>query len=172
MLWLYCILFLIFGLLFILLFSPIAIEVDSDADVYRIRYGRIASGALIVYDGVPALKIRILGFPKQWGLDALFLKRKVTADAPKRNARQKSVRKNNRSFSLKKMIALLRAIEFRRFEFDVDTGSYLQNAWLFPVFFMASKGTRRLRINFRGKTIVHIDVRAVPAKLLWVFIKT
>lgn len=170
MMWLFVILFAVTCLLLALLFSPVLVEIDSDSDVYRLRYGWFACGSLVADSNGPAVRLQVLGFPKQWGLDALLSKARSATKSTFFPTKKKSVRKRT-SVSRKKMIAVARAIEFRRLEVDLDTGSYIRNAWLFPVFYLASRGARRLRINFSGRTIVHAYVRAVPAKLLWAFLR-
>lgn len=171
MLWLYCILCVIACLLLALLFSPVLVEIDSDRDVYRLRYGFFAEGALVADTNGPALRLRIFGFPRQWGLPSMLWKDKAEASKSVDSAKRKQGRPK-RTVSWKKMRAVFKAIEFRQLELDLDTGSYIRNAWLFPVFFLTSKGARKLRINFSGKTIVHANIRAIPARLLWAFIKT
>lgn len=168
--WLCCILIAVAALLLLLLFSPVRLEIDTENEVYLIRYGVFVSGSLAVIDERPAVKLRCLGFTWQRKIEDLLLRLRKTV-TPRVPAVRKRRSGNRRSFKWRKALAALRAIDIRKMYVDLDTGNYIRNAWLFPIFFMADKGARKLRINFNGETIVHISMQAVPAKLLWAFLK-
>jgi len=175
MLWLWIILGILILLVMVVLFSPVVIDVDSEEDRYVVRYGWWVIGSLRAIDGDLAVRLRIFGFTWQKRIEDLVLsmrgKSKPETEetpTPARAPRKGGLRK----MSWRKIKAVWRAIEFKKLELDLDTGSYVRNAWLFPLFFMISRKNRKMRINFSGKNIVHAYVRAVPARLLWAFVRT
>jgi hypothetical protein len=73
--------------------------------------------------------------------------------------------------SIRRVRNLIRSIEVRKFVLDLDTGHPVANAYCYPLFY-ALRGPRRdLRVNWQGRRRLDLELRAVPAKMLFAYFK-
>ncbi|MCF8244976.1 MAG: hypothetical protein K9J37_11640 [Saprospiraceae bacterium] len=147
MLWL---LALILLPLVLLLWLPLELEIDTSHALYRVRWLGIFG-----FRGVPSDEgwrwfFKVFFWEKEWkpgGGQSLLPKKK----RPRKPKRVPSARK---VWSLVKN--LFRAIKVKRIRVNWDTGDYVRNAQLYPLFHSLSKRKRQLNINFMGKEELEI----------------
>ena len=145
--WFLLFLFLFFCLLFWL---PIRVEIDTAQQKYRVSW----KGIFAVW-GVPDEA----GF--HWFIQIFFWKtawkssEKTPKTVTKPLKREKKASKSSLRFSIHKIRPLFRAfskaIHIERFRVNWDTGDFMYNAWLYPVFRRWSRRKRQLFINFWGE---------------------
>lgn len=68
--------------------------------------------------------------------------------------------------------AVGRTFRLRTCEVDLDTGDYVLNAYLYPVFARLTRRNCRLRVGFNGKTHVRIRVENRLYRMLFAFLRT
>lgn len=66
---------------------------------------------------------------------------------------------------------LSRAGRVRRFRLEFDTGDWVLNAELYPLAAWAAARGWRVGIRFDGQTILELDARLRPARLLWALLR-
>jgi hypothetical protein len=90
---------------------------------------------------------------------------KVVAKRPTKRKRQR------RSVPWKRIRAVLRSFQVRRFEFDVDTGDMSLNGVLYPVAFgLAWWSGRKWSVNFVERNVLVIVIRNTLARMIWAFV--
>ncbi|HMQ46465.1 MAG TPA: hypothetical protein PKA00_02635 [Saprospiraceae bacterium] len=167
MLWVLLILLLI---LTILLLLPIEVEMDTKKDIYRAAWKGIV-GLRVVPDSEQwHWYFQFFFIQKEWHWTAEKSQPKAAKTAKTSPRKQKK-----RSMSARQMWALfknmLRAITIKRLEVNWDTDDYVRNAYLFPLFLMASKGRRQLRINFKGEHDIAIFLQTRLGRIAWAFLR-
>lgn len=170
MLWFLLSILLFFGLL---LWLPLEVEIDTNHALYRARWRGIFG-----IRGVPEEQgwrwfFKILGWEKEWKAGT---KKPV---APKRTPHKPPAKKTKRPFSPRQMWALAKnlfsAVKVKRFRLDWDSGDYIRNAQLYPLFHSLSKRGRSWNINFMGREELEILLQTrlwyLAAAFLRVFFK-
>lgn len=148
-----------------LLYLPIQVEVDTEQQVYRAGW----RGIISVW-GIPEEKrwrwfYRVFFWEREW-IAAANQPGKETA--PQKTKKPAAKKKRNFSWSQGKLLMceIFRAIRLERLRIDWDTGDFILNAWLYPVFRVASGGQRYLNINFKGEQILAFRLFTRPGLLM------
>ncbi len=153
--WVLVIVFFLFALL---LWLPIRVEVDTTQEVYMVSWQGVLS-----FWGKPEEEkwgwhLRVLGWP---------VSLKSEDNKPKgiqhQNKKEKPTHSKRSSFSFRQAKALLQygweAIQVKRLYINWDTGDFVLNAWLYPLFRQLSAGKRQLCINFKGEQDITIRLQ-------------
>lgn len=167
MLWVLLILLLLFLTLLLL---PIELEIDTRKDVYR-----------GVWKGIVGLRVVPDSEQWHWYFQFFFIQKEWHWSAEKRQPKaarkekEAARKKKRRPMSMRQMWALaknlLRAVTVKRLELNWDTDDYVRNAYLFPLFLLASKGRRQLRINFEGKHEIAIFLQTRLGRIAWAVLR-
>lgn len=155
MIWALLTLLLLLG---ILLWLPIELEIDTNRSIYRARWR-----GLLGFRGVPTES----GW--QWFFQFLFFEKKwkLQEKKPKPPKKKKRKKKKGLPISPKQMFALakklIQTFKVIRFRINWDTGDFVKNAYLYPLFHVLSRGRRQLHINFTGnqELCIHLQTRLV-----------
>lgn len=159
-LWIVIGLFLLFGIA--LLFVPIQIYVDTSEASYFVSAQGLAKASLEP-DPRELLRIRL----KIFFLERFFYplrkstKPKKIKDRPARKKRRMDART---------MLRLARSFEVQKLSLDMDTGDYVLNAKLYPVFMLLDRYVGKFHINFQDRNRLVMDVRNTPYRLIKSFI--
>lgn len=168
--WLLLILILLILLPFIyLLFAPFFIEIDSETNVYRLRFHRLASGSIVQTQGSLFLKAKILWH--QYDIDLLASRnaspKKVSSGQPVKM----DLSRNRPGIRISQIKAMLMSFRISKCSINIDTGDMPTNAILYPLFFIISWETgHMLMVNFQGKNSVTLDIRNSIARLAWAYV--
>lgn len=158
-------LLIILLLLTLVSYLPIEVEIDTEQDLYKAGWRGIMRVWGIPDEGRWRWFFRILCWQREWKPGADSSKRKSVQ--PKT---QKPAGKRKGNFSLAKgrllMRHMLRAIRLKRLKINWDTGDFLLNAWLYPVFQNISRPQRRLSINFKGDQVLVCHLYTRPGLLI------
>lgn len=145
-------------LIAVLLWLPIRVEVDTAHEVYRASWQ-----GLVSFCGKPGeenwgWQLRVLGWPISLKNEGVTPKSVLNQSKEKKPTRSKRNR-----FSFRQAMALFkygfRAIQVKRLYINWDTGDYILNAWLYPLFRQLSGGQRQLLINFKGEQDITIRLQ-------------
>jgi hypothetical protein len=133
----------------LLLWLPFDVEIDTHHGIYQARWRGIFSIRL-----VPAEE------RWQWFYKLFFWENPLHFKQQKPRPKKSAAKKSKSKISFKQVLALfknlLHAIKIKRFRLDIDTGDYVRNAQLYPLFHILSKPGRQYRINFMGKEELEI----------------
>lgn len=72
--------------------------------------------------------------------------------------------------SARKMLRLVRTFKVQKLRLDMDTGDYVVNAKLYPVFMLLNRHVGSFHINFQDRNRLVMDVRNTPYRLIKSFI--
>ncbi len=146
-----------------LLFVPIQIFIDTDTGKYYAGLKGLAK-ASFEPDEKELLKVR---------LKVLFYERcfypLTKSSKPKQPAKKKKT-KPKRRIKFRKMVQLLKSFEVKRFALDMDTGDYVANAKMYPVFVLLNRYVASFHINFEDRNRLVLDIRNRPYRILKTFI--
>ena len=163
MIWLLAIVGVLILVLTMLLFIPIRLYVNTKANQYFASFGNLIK-AFLEGDTKEILRfrIRVVGF--EFILYPLKMKKK-----PKKKAEpfKKTTGKRPKP---RQLFRVLKAFELKKFELNVDTGDYVTNAKLYPIFGFVNHHFARCQINFKGINYLVFDIRSRPLTLLKSFI--
>lgn len=152
-----------------MLFAPFFIEIDSETNLYRLRFHRLASGAIVQTQGSIFLKAKILWY--QYDIDLLASRKvspkKVSSGQPLKKDRPR----NRHNISISQIKAMLMSFRISKCNINIDTGDMPTNAILYPLFFIMSWETgHTLMINFQGENSATLNIRNSIARLAWAYI--
>jgi len=167
MMWVFLTLVFLLGLV---LWLPVEVEVDTNTDVYRICWKGIFGLRAEPGEDRWRLFFQIFFVEKEWRPGAT--KKPVKKPEPSKPARkkQKQPLSPRRAWQLFKN--MLHVVELRHCRISWDTDDYTRNAVLFPLFFLLSKGKRRLAINFNGRQELQFLLQTRPYRLAGAVLRT
>lgn len=145
-----------------LLFVPIRIFVDTADASYFVSLKGLARASLEP-DPKELFRIRL----KVFFLEGCFYplrksnKPEKIVDRPARKKRRVSART---------MLRLVRSFKVQKLSLDMDTGDYVVNAKLYPVFMLLDRYVGTFHINFEDRNRLVMDVRNTPYRLIKSFI--
>ncbi|MBL7825594.1 MAG: hypothetical protein JNJ57_03115 [Saprospiraceae bacterium] len=166
----YLLLFLLIflSLLVLLLSLPMELEINTSKNVYRMRWRHLVSVWVLLEETGFHVWMQLLFWSKELKTEKHH---KTDSDKPLPKHNKRPIR-----HSFAQIIALTkrlwRAIFWKRFRVNIDTGDFLLNAWLYPVGPVFNKKGRSLRINFNGVREVDILLQTRPVYLLWAFLQS
>lgn len=131
-------------LLVLLLWLPLELEIETGQGVYTAGCHGIFSIRAVPGQG-----------RWRWFYTLFFWEREWATGASKPDSKKPAPKQRKPPMSLKRGLALarhlLQAIKIKRFRLDWDTGDFVRNAQLYPLFHSLSGRKRQLTINFVGK---------------------
>ncbi len=148
----------------LLLWLPVEVEIDTPHDIYRARWRGIFSIWLVPGEGC-----------WRWFYKLFFWENKLHFTQKKPSLKKPSIKPKS-SFDIKQLLVLLRnvfkAIKIKRFRLDIDTGDYVRNAQLYPLFHTLSKPAHHIHINFMGREEVVILLQTRLWNLAGAFLRS
>jgi hypothetical protein len=148
-----------------LLWMPIVLKIDTDTNDYYLQMKGLAK-ASVLGDDKEVLKVK---------LNVLFLNfnfyplRKIIASKKKKLTAtdgKEDVKKKNWSNQGRRVLRVLKTFEVKQLLVEMDTGDYVLNAKLYPVFFMLNRWEGNFAINFENKNRLALIVHNRPIYIL------
>ncbi|NUO01901.1 MAG: hypothetical protein HUU01_14955 [Saprospiraceae bacterium] len=160
---------LLLAAVFWVLWAPIRLEINTWKGIYRAKW--VGFGALnwLPEEGVDVIEINLFFWKKRWALSEIDSKQLPAKTTPKTTAVKKKKRRNIPWRGIKK---IAQTFKVRQCQFSFDTGNYLWNAWLFPVFWLWRSPNVSIWINFQGKNEGSLLVENRLGRLLWAMISS
>lgn len=147
-----------------LLFVPIQIYIDTDANTYFAGLKGLAKASFEA-DEKKLFRIR---------LKALFIERcfypLTTSSKPKGPSKSRKKKTRPRKIKLRKLVRVLQSFKVKRFALDMDTGDYVANAKMYPIFVLLNQYVASFHINFENRNRLVMDIRNRPYRILKSFI--
>jgi len=148
---------LLFLLLFGLLFIPIELYLNTNTNQCFLHLKGLVK-ARFENDEEELLRIRVRFFFKNFHFYPL---RKL--GAPKRQKLGVKKDKKHQGIKPKRILRLLKSFRIKKLSVNIDTGDYLLNARLYPVFAFLNYHKGNFNINFEGsnKMVLHLQNRPI-----------
>lgn len=160
-------------LLGVILWSPMLLCVDSTRQQYYFHWRGIGRADIVPLADTLFLRLRIFWWTKD--IDLLHpktWKAKEKKDKKAKAKKKKSGRK--KSISIKRiprrLWRVLQSFQVQTFRLHVDTGSVVQNAYLYPVFYALRSPRRDLLIRYDGESLIVLRVRNRIIRMLRAFV--
>lgn len=153
-----------------LLYVPVILYVNTLSKEYFVRVKGLAKVSLegddeeFIRIKLTALFTKFYFYPLRKDKKAKEKKKKTVETKPRKLDRQKGM------WYLQKGITLLKTFEVKQFSLQIDTGDYVQNAKLIPVFSLLDYYLGDFKINFQDKNSLVFHLENKPIRILKVFI--
>jgi len=156
----------VFLLVFYLLTAPFYLEIDTDADIFRIRFHRLASAALLITGDGIWIDLEVAWWQKRFDLLARKAKPKPTSKPPEN---KKPVKRKPISFAT--ILAVLKTFKVKRFYLTADTGNPAFNGILYPAVYTVSiLSGQNISVNFSGRNQLILEIKNNLARVSRAFI--
>jgi hypothetical protein len=146
-----------------LLFSPVVLQVNTQKNLYLLRWGMVQTQFISTPDDL-FLRIKIAWWHRDFSiLKLMATSKKKLVDS----TTQKKPTKRTRSFlSFKRIKSVIRTFQVRYFHLELDSDDFVTNAYLYPLFRVLSSSTCKLMINFQGRNQCSFEIRNHIASVL------
>lgn len=142
---------------------PILLFIDTTANLYYIELGGLGKLRLEVYEGEELkMKLRFLFFNFE------FNPLEKMGRSAKKDTKASKGRRMNISF--KTALRILKSFTIKRIKINIDTGNYILNAHLFPLFLILKPKVEGLSINFLDKNELLLVIENRPIYIIRSFI--
>lgn len=169
MIWLLMIGALVVLVILYLMTAPVVFEVDSERDLYRVRFHRIASAGMRMTGSSLFVDINVFGWKKP-----IDLFQPGTRTDKTLNAQRQRVRKNvRRRIPFRKVLAIIRSFKINKCRVIIDTGDMPVNGMLFPVCYWVSKASgRKVEVSFTGENVILLEIQNSMARMLSAYVRS
>lgn len=158
----------IFLIIIWLLVAPISLYVDTSqpSNILRLAIKGIFSYQVYIENNKILIQTTLL-----------FISWKKELFEPKKKPVKRSKKKQKSGYGAKgsrwiRMIwPILKPFKLQRLSLDIDTGDYVLNACLIPLFVWINKGNVRLSINYQGDSRLYLIIHNRLGSILPVIIK-
>ena len=159
------ILFLLLILCF--LFLPIVLFVDTSTSEYYIKLKGLAK-ASIETDSKELLRIKL----KILFFNYYFFPLKKNSTTKKKKRVKKNEIRNMTRIRIKKGLRILSSFNVKKVILDIDTGNWILNAKLYPLFGFLNHHIGSFNVNFSGMNRMALYMQNRPINILKSLIKT
>ncbi len=165
------ILFLVIVFLLYLLFAKMHIEINSETEIYRIRFNKLLSISLKTVNASFKLEVKFLWWRKTIDTRRTNMNQKKYEETHIKYVREKKKIKLKANF--KKTINIIKSFKINKCSILIDTGIMPLNGILYPWFYILSIRTKKnIMINFKGENVVILEIENSIARMLWAYIKS
>lgn len=160
---------ILLGLLILLvvcsLWIPIELCMDTVSQQYFVRLRGLVKASIEENDK-ELIQITLHVFFRKFYFYPL---QKMFSERPKKEPESRSGKKR-RQIGFKKIKELMKTFKVKQLLVDIDTGDYVTNAKLYPVFALLNRSTGSFTINFEGRNQMLLFLENRPIYLLRSFI--
>ena len=164
MIWFWVFLPVLIALAYLLL-APVYIEVDTTADLYRVRFHKFASTALLITGNSILINLKIAWWQKRIDLFA--------PEKQPRNKKQKPAKRaiRRRRVSFRTIRALVKTFKVKHFYLTADSGDPAFNGRLYPVVYAIRVFSgQNVSVNFSGRNEIVLKIENNLARVIRAFI--
>lgn len=147
-----------------LLLAPVQLIIDSTEHIYEVKWKSIGI-ARYLFEEEPVFHLQILFWKKDFNL------LEIAAKSKRQNKKKQFANKKRQPISLKKMKQVFRSIKIEKLWLNLDTGDFILNSFLAPVFYFIDRNRKRIQINYQGENQLQLIITMRPAKVLWAIIR-
>lgn len=158
------ILLLLLAIVLFILFTTLHIYVDSRQELYFVRLWGLFK---LTLDPNEHYQPKLITPVRTFDLGSM---KDSKPGGPKRKKRKSRKEKSGKGRSWQSVLTLIRSsfgsFKVEQFRVDLDTGDCISNAWLVPVFHLASQKGAVLTVNYSGETEVVFSAKNRLIRLL------
>ena len=184
MIWVIVLVGLLLLLVIYILTVPFRLQISTARDLYRFSISGFGYVRIVPTDNLFNLRFRILFYSREVELfkesddeisqSPRSKKGGTTAKKQKEGDPQKRSRfrlsKKRRRWLLRKALRIPSTFKINLLHLEVDTGDYIKNAYLFPLFASISREPVNLHVNYEEINSLDLDVENRVYRVLKVFI--
>lgn len=108
---------------------------------------------------------------KLFGIKKEYASLKKNMQQKKENGKSEIKTAEVKKISIKKLFSVANSFKVKRIYVNIDTKDYIQNALLFPLFFLLNTKKRQLYINYFGRNEVILVIENNIYRILQAFLK-
>lgn len=166
-----------------LLLAPIQLVLKSEEGLLKFSVVSIGYAAIVYTDNEFLLRFRVAFYSRSLSLDEMIRKRKEKGDHKegnekkwkddqKKKKKKNPVSKKNRKWLLR-LFRIPNSFKVREFFVNVDTGDYILNAYLFPVFGLLNyyRPDWSCSVNYYGRNQVSLIIQTTLIRMIYVYFK-
>ena len=161
----FSILFLLF--IIYLLIIPMVLCIDTTSNKYYVQLKGLAKASIEKHEK-ELLRINV----KVAFLHFYFYPLREIGISKKKKIKIKNIKKSRKLIGLKKSIPILKSFKVKKILIDIDTGNYILNAKLFPLFGFLNYKTGNFNINFEGRNRMVLYMQNRPINIIKLFINS
>jgi hypothetical protein len=136
-----------------MLFIPLIICIDTDKECYEVRLKGLLQLRLISREDMPALRMHVPFYTKEFQLINNQKKQNIKHNENK-NRNENGKKRSKSRMTPERFMALIRTFKIRQLYVSLDTGDYVNNALLVPLFQWITHYGNQLEVNFNDDTII------------------
>ena len=146
-----------------LLFAPMVLKIDTQRQLYYIRWLGIGSCQLKVLPDGLVLTLQFWFWKKEIHPLEVLVKQQKSQSPKKKNKKRSS-----RSLWEWKRLGtrLLKSFTVKQFRLRLDTDDYILNSYLFPVIHLLNFEARQVSINYLGESSLQLQIENILIRLL------
>ncbi|WP_420601112.1 hypothetical protein [Flagellimonas sp.] len=149
-----------------LLFAPLVLFIDTKDNTYFLKLKGLAK-ASFEPDKLEFIKIKLrIAF-----MNFDFYPLRKSHHSKKEKVGEKKLIKK-RNIGIKQITALLKSFKLEKLYLNLDTGDFVLNAKLYPIFHFLDYRVGRFNINFQGNNRMVLMARNRPINIIKVFINS
>ena len=161
------------GIIALLLWLPIGLQINTRRSLYCVHYGPLIQARLIPDpEELLLIQLKVLFWKRKWSVLEARTKQEAAKKLEKPETKKKTrfSPSGKSSFSPSKIRRLLRTFRIREFHWELDTGSPVLNAKLYPVFYFSGYRWGGTDLNFEGRNSLALRVENRPIRILTAWI--
>lgn len=146
-----------------LMWMPVILKIDTESNEYYVQLKGLLK-ADILSDPDEILKVR---------LKVLFIKFNIFPIRSRNSVKKKRkapIRKKSSSGKIRYFWKVLRTFKVKEFMLDIDSGDYVINAKMYPLFYMLKRLGINLAINFEDRNRLVLVIYNRPIYIIKSFI--
>jgi len=163
--------FLILVVLFLLylLWMPIILFIDTSSNQYFVQLKGLTKISVEKHiKEIVRIRMRVLFMNFYY----YPLRKRTKETSKKLDSKPTKNLKKRRSYSFKTIYRLLRSFKIKRFFVDVDTGDFVTNAKLIPLFTLLNYTIANFKVNFEGRTHMALHMQNRPIHIIKTMLNT
>lgn len=146
-----------------LLFAPMVLKIDTQQQLYYVRWVGIGSCRVKVMQDDLVLTLQLLFWKKEMDpIEVLVQQQKAQSSKKKKKKRSSRSIKKWKRLGLR----LMKSFTVKQFRLRLDTDDYVLNSYLFPVSRFLNFGPHQVSINYLGESSLQLQIENRLIRLL------
>ena len=148
------VLILLITLLLVVLFVPFILKINSDENTYRLEWKGI--GSCWISGSLEDIRLHLKAPFYKKSIDPFAPRQRKNIEEPKtKPTTDIKGKKSEKSWMTRhKLYGMLKSFRVRTCAVNIDTGDYVQNALLVPLFQLINRSGAAFTINFQGESSI------------------
>ena len=155
-----------------LLLVPVQLIIDSDVPSIMIRMISVGSAVILLKEHTPVLKLQGFFLTRE----IPFMKSRGKSEDIKKERKKKKQRRfrfTKKTKWLLRVLRIPRSFRIKRINVNIDTGDYIINAYIFPVFSQLNdhRPGWTCSVNYFGRNQIYLILQTTLIRMLYIIFK-